>query len=286
MGQALGVEKIEEILGGMKIPSAPAILGELNEIMGHDEPDVGMVADAIGRDVGIAASVLKTVNSAFFGLKAKINSIRQATALLGLLNINNIVTGLALKNSLGEGEGVSPPEFWDSPVNVALVSAMLAQRYGGIQPDEAYLLGLFQNAGEVMMVQRFKDGYLNTLYEAREGGLNQTELENERYGTNHAVVAFFLSKGWGLPEHLCKVIQRHHDASNFLQEEGGAVSLDRTLMAVLKMSEHIDACFWGRKENSEWMRHGDAVLSYLGVSSIEFLDVTDDMVELLLMGQE
>ena len=40
-----------------------------------------------------------------------------------------------------------------------------------------------------------------------------------------------------------------------------------------------------RRENAEWARHGDAVLSYLGISSIEFLDVADDMVELLMMAE-
>lgn len=253
--------------------------------MQQDEPDLGKVADIVERDVGMAMLVLKTVNSAFFGLRTKATSIRQATALLGLINISNIVAGLALKRALDTEDRVLPPEFWDSPVNIAMVAATLAQRYGGIKPDEAYLLGLFQNAGEVLMMQRFGD-YANLLEQMHRGEQCQVKFEDARFGTNHAVVGYFISTSWGLPHYVQEIILHHHEAGEFLREEGGVSSLPRTLMAVLKMAEHIDACFWGRRDNAEWQRHGDVVLGYLGVSSIEFLDVTDDMVELLLAGQE
>ena len=283
MDSALSFDKTQQLLGGMQIPSAPSALLEVHEIMQQDEPEMTVVADAIERDVGLAALVLKTVNSSFFGLRQKVGSIRQATALLGLINISNIVAGLALKRAL-EQQGESPPEFWESPLNVAVVAATLAQRYGGIAPDEAYMLGLFQNAGEVLMTQRFDD-YLAVLNTARSEGESQVALEESRYNTNHAVVGYLISRTWGLPEHIQQLILRHHEASEYLAEEDGSVNLNRTLMAVLKMAEHIDACFWGRRNNSEWQRHGEAVLSYLGVSSIEFLDVADDMVELLIAGQ-
>lgn len=284
MSDILSFERTQKLLGEVKIPSAPAILLELHEIMQKDEPEISEVADAIERDIAISALVLKTVNSSFFGLRSKATSIRQATALLGLINIGNIVAGLALQRAMEESDGEAPPEFWDSPTNVAMVAATLAQRYGGIQPDEAYLLGLFQNAGEVLMMQRFSDygGFLN---EIRAGQQNQVEQEEQRYSTNHAVVGYFVSRTWQLPDHIQQLILRHHDATEFLAEEGGTPSLPRTLMAVLKMAEHIDACFWGRRDNAEWARHGEAVLNYLGISSLEFLDVTDDMVDLLIAQQ-
>ena len=258
MQQALSFERTQELLGKIRIPSAPSILVELHEIMQVDEPDLGLVADAVGRDVAIAALVLKTVNSSFFGLKQQVSSIRQATALLGLLNVSNIVAGLALKRAMDEQGGELPPEFWDSPVNIANLAAMLAQRYGGIQPDEAYMLGLFKNAGEVLMMQRFDD-YVGVLNEARNQGGCQVALEEARYNTNHTVVGYYISSSWGLPQHISDIILRHHDATNFLTEDDSAMSLPRTLMAVL---------------------------SYVGVSSTEFLDVTDDMVEMLLLAQE
>lgn len=283
MQQALDFEHTQQLLGGTRIPPAPAILLELQEILQQDEPELGRMSDAIERDPGIASLVLKTVNSSFFGLRNKVNSIRQATSLLGLSNISNIVAGLALRRALEESGGV-PPEYWDSPANVAMVAATLAQRFGEIPPDEAYMLGLFHNAGEVLMMQRFDD-YVSLLHEVREGDQPQLAMEEERYATNHAVVGYFISSSWGLPQHVQEVILRHHDASDYLAEDGGSLCLKRTLMASLKMAEYIDACYWGRRENLEWHNHGDAVLHYLGVSSLEFLDVTDDMVELLIAAQ-
>ncbi|RMG37643.1 MAG: HDOD domain-containing protein [Gammaproteobacteria bacterium] len=280
----LSFEKTQELLRHMVIPSAPAVLLELHEAMQADDPDIGQIADAVGRDAGIAAMVLRTVNSPFFGLRHKVASIRQATALLGLLNIGNIVAGLALRRALEHGDEEPPPHFWESPANVAMIAAMLAQRYGGMPPDEAYLLGLFRDAGEVIMAQRFPD-YPAFLRELREQERDQVAEEERRYATNHAQISYIVSTRWGLPRHVRDIILRHHEAEDFLREDGGVSSEPRTLMAVLKMAEHIDAVFWGRKEDAEWERIAATTLNYLGVSSLEFLDVTEDMVDLLIAGQ-
>lgn len=282
MSQALSLEKAQELLGSIRIPTAPSIMLELQDIMRSDEPDMTDVANAIERDVGISAAVLKTVNSSFFGLRSKVNSIRQATSLLGLINIGNIVAGLALKRAMEENGGEAPPEFWESPVNVAMAAARLAKRFGGAAPDEAYMLGLFQNAGEVLMMQRFPD-YGKVLHEVRGNRDRQLDLEERSYQTNHAVVGYYISSSWGLPEHVQQIILRHHEATDFIGERHP--DSERTLMALLKMAEHIDACFWGRRENLEWQVHGEAALEFLGISSLEFLDIADDMVELLIANQ-
>ncbi len=284
MNSSLSFEKTQELVGNISIPSAPAVLLELHEAMQQDEPELSRIAELIERDIGMAGLVMKTINSPLFGMKNKVTSIRQAMALLGLINISNIVAGLALKRALEVDGAEPPPEFWESPVNVAMVSATLAQRYGGLQPDEAYMIGLFRDAREVLLAQRFPD-YISLLHRVRTEGLCQVDEEDRRYQTNHAILGYFISSGWRLPEHVQQIILRHHEASAFLTEDGGRATTPRTLMAVLKMAEHIDACFWGRRENTEWATHGDAVLDYLGVSSIEFLDVADDMVELLIAGQ-
>jgi HD-like signal output (HDOD) protein len=276
----LSFEATSKILGSVPIPSAPAAYMDLHELMQQDEPDIEAVAATIARDPGLAALVLKTLNSPFFGLRSKVSSIRQATVLLGLLNVGNIVAGLALRMAMEEAGGPEPEHYWDSPVNIGMVAARLAQQLPGVLPDEAYMLGLFHNVGPPLMMQRFDD-YRGLLLEAQSDGQSVLEREDERYSTNHAVVGYYVSRSWGLPEHIGDLILRHHDVDGVFADNDGRFTREGGLIAALKMAEHIDKRFWGKNDDPEWQAWGDAVLSYTGISSTDFEDIVEDMIELL-----
>lgn len=253
---------------------------DLHELMQRDEPDIDEVSQVISRDVGLAALVLKTVNSPFFGLRAQVTSIRQATTLLGLLNISNIVAGLALRRAMEAAGGPAPEHFWDSPVNVGMVAAKLSQYFPAAAADEAYMLGLFHDVGLPLMMQRFAD-YPARVSSAACGDLGLTQCEEQSYQTNHAIVGYLVSRSWGLPPHIGDLILRHHDAVEVLAENGGAVSRTGLLLVVLKMAEHVDKRYWGKRDDPEWQRCGDSVLAYAGISSTDFEDLVGEMVDLL-----
>lgn len=280
MNDALSFEATNEILGSVRIPSAPAVFMQLHELMQSDEPDIDEVAATIQNDVALAALVLKTVNSPFFGMRTEVRSIRQATMLLGLLNIGNIVAGLALRRAMEEQGGAAPDNYWDSPANVGKVAARLAARVPGVVPDEAYMLGLFHHVGVPLMMQRFED-YPALAHEVRCQGTQITDCEDQRYRTNHAVIGYFVSRNWGLPGQIGELILNHHNVDEVLARDGGRLNREGGLLAVLKMAEHVDQRFWGRIDDPEWQQHGADVLTYVGISETDFEDAVEDMVELL-----
>jgi HD-like signal output (HDOD) protein len=253
---------------------------DLHELMQQDEPDIEAVASTISRDPGLSALVLKTLNSPFFGLRSHVTSIRQATVLLGLLNVGNIVAGLALRRAMEDAGGPAPEHYWDSPMNVGMVAAKLAQRLPGVLPDEAYMLGLFHNVGMPLMMQRFED-YRAFLVGPDCDAASIILCEEERYQTNHAVIGYYVSRGWALPEHIGDLILRHHDVTDVLGEGDGSFSVKGGLLVALKMAEHIDRRFWGRKDDAEWEAVGAEVLAYAGLSATDFEDLVEDMIELL-----
>jgi c-di-GMP phosphodiesterase len=92
----------------------------------------------IGRDVGMSFRLLRYINSAFFGLRFEISSIRQALALLGVENLRRWATLTILASIDGK-----PPEL----TVTALVRARFCERAGeqlaGPRPGELFTLGLF-----------------------------------------------------------------------------------------------------------------------------------------------
>lgn len=93
----LTAEQIKNILQGIKIPPQPQILVDLQMEQVMPDPDMRQIARLISQDVGLSRTMLKFVNSRFFGLTNKITSIEQAVSLLGLNSVINILNGLSIK---------------------------------------------------------------------------------------------------------------------------------------------------------------------------------------------
>ena len=69
MARELTEEQIHTILQGIKIPPQPQILVDLQMEQVMPDPDISRIAKLISQDVGLAGTILKVVNSPFYGLK-------------------------------------------------------------------------------------------------------------------------------------------------------------------------------------------------------------------------
>lgn len=277
----LSVNETLGLISGLKIPPAPVILQKLHTELQKDEPEVQKVANIIAEDVGLSALVLKTVNAPVFGLKTSVRSIQHATSLLGLSNTINIVAGLALMQSLG-GSG-NDEKMWDSALLTARYSAGLAQKFPNVTADEAYMLGLFHNAGEILMRQNFEQFQHFRLNLPPEGVDNLTELEQQGFKTDHAVVGYYLARTWGLDLPVCQAIRDHHDVPRRLQESvrTDPEEREKMMLCVLKMAEQMERIEATGKSDAEWDMIRDDVLAYVGLSEPDFHDLTDSLSEII-----
>lgn len=88
------------VVGKMIPPFKLNILRLLQEI-NNPKTDFGKIEDIIKGDVSLSYNLLKFINSALFGLKMKINSIKQALVLLGLSEVRKWASIVALQ-TLGQ----------------------------------------------------------------------------------------------------------------------------------------------------------------------------------------
>lgn len=278
MSIEISAEDAEKALKGVNIPPRPAVLNEINAELQKDNPDVGKLASRIASDVALSAAILKVVNSPYFGLRSKVASVPAAVQLMGMRNVKSIVTGLLLKMTLSGG-AVSLERFWDSAEKVAKISSFIATRLPRGPRDEAYTMGLFRECGIPLLMQRFPD-YKETLKVAGGDPRPMTAVEEERHGTNHAVIGYMVAKTWGLPEVLSEALQRHHDASVF--DEGDTASAGvRTLVAINYLAEYLNDTSMRMRDNPQWNSVAEQVLDHLGFNSGEFEELREDVVPLL-----
>jgi len=268
----------------MRLPAQPDLLRLLQKEIQRDAPDMDKISLIISEDVAISASVLKTINSPFFGMKVKILSIQHALNLLGLNATIDVVIALALEESMGD-ELAALPRFWDSAKNTANLCAFVAKKLKLHEPSEAYTLGLFHDVGIPLMAIRYDD-YLDTLKQVNENvDALTTDMEDKTYDCNHADMGYILSREWGLSDLIRQVIRQHHDCIALFKSRKPEDEPYAKLMAVLKLAE------WGSEEfrlgqpTEEWLRISKTVLDFLYMSEDDSLDLLEEMKEVLIDAQ-
>lgn len=115
-----------------------------------DEPDIDEIENIISRDVSLTFSLLRLVNSAYFALRNKARSVKQALVILGLGQLKQWIYLLSFK----QDDGSMPDEL----IKISFLRATFASElldYAqdmNISRSEAYLLGMFSTLGKLMRV--------------------------------------------------------------------------------------------------------------------------------------
>lgn len=280
----LSLDDTLKLIESVRIPPAPIVVQELHRVLQRDDTVLADIAEIVSRDVAISSLLLQAVNSPAYGLRRRARSIQHAAGLLGMANTTNIVAALALRNSLQSDNKRELKDFWDSASNIALAAAGIARHLESMAPDEAYMLGLFHNAGHTLMAQRFDD--YAEFYEAHINDPNApiSELEIQRYRCNHCILGYYLARAWGLEPYRRELIRDHHDHSLLSDEAAMPDGSAGGQLAILKLAEHLDKLFRQVEPDYEWERCKTAVLDRLGFSELDYEDFREDMLEKLAIG--
>lgn len=113
-----------------------------------DEPDIDEIESIISRDVSLTYALLKLVNSAYFALKNRAKSVKQALVILGLGQLKQWIYLLSFK----QDDGSMPDEL----IKISFLRATFAAELVGfasnmpISRSEAYLMGMFSTLGKLM----------------------------------------------------------------------------------------------------------------------------------------
>ena len=266
--------EIEKLIRSYNIPPQPHVLSKIQQA----DDNINAIASIISEDVALSSGLLQTINSPFYGLANRITSIQQAAVLLGLTAVKNIVNCQLFQAQAGNYQDKDLNDFWQSAHDVANTSAMLVQTLGFGSTDEAYTLGLFHNCGIPILMEKHPD-YTQTMQSAyNTEGMRITDVENEHYATNHAVLGYMMARTWKLPEHMRKIIRDHHNFERLSFQHNSFDTEADTALAILKMAEHIahvHAVLGKDHQDNEWNTIKNGLFEFLGISEPDFDDIAD-----------
>ena len=209
-----GKDLRERILLRLKsLPAMPQVVLKAQQVMRNPNLGVRHLAQVVEKDPAMVVKILKTANSAFYGVTGDISSIQSATALLGNRVVEEIISMSIASGFLDrilKGYALESRDMWKHSLAVAFGSQIIAgKKMKGLE-NNAFLAGLLHDVGKIIL-----DRYIferKEMFEEFLGDGQQTFLsaESSILGFDHSQIGFEMCKSWGIPNDLITAIRFHH----------------------------------------------------------------------------
>lgn len=258
------------------IPACPAILEALRRQVACDDPDFHLIGRIIATDVALTAVLLRTVNSAAFGLSRKVGSVDQALSMIGARQLLVLVTRLVVRQALN-AEGPRFTRFWDVSAKRSHALLRMARTLRCVDAGVAQTFGLFCDVGIVLLMQRFP-AYGDTLRACNAEALRPyTEIERDTHKTDHAFVGSIMARTWGADAEICEAIRRHHDYAIFV--DAATSETVTRLSAMTLLADLAIQRYAGLNASCEWEKGGQSVAGALVLSQDDLEQWVESLVD-------
>lgn len=209
-----------------KLATLPSTVIDLLRLLSDSTACATQVQKILERDPAMTANVLKISNSAFYGVRREIASVRDALVMLG----NRRTATLALATSMAPvlrqdllGYGLGRQEFWDHSLRSAAASAAVCGHLDLRQIQcEAFTSGLIHDVGKLVLNSALLD-QKEIVWTGNEDPWEICAIEEKVLGFNHCQAGAHLARNWGFPEILVEPIAFHHTLDPGISS-GGAVN--------------------------------------------------------------
>ncbi len=226
--------------------SLPAVAMKVIELTDNPQVDTQALKACIETDPALTAKVLRVVNSSLFGLSREVSDLNQALTLLGTKPLKLLVLGFSLPPGLfADLTGDVLLRYWRHTLIKAVAAREISQRWYHQAGDEAFIAGLLQDIGVLVLVQQLGRPYVRFFEKVFQRGGDLVALEIESLGFSHTQLSAGLLRGWHLPPRVVAAVAPPRENSAETSPEA-LQTLRRTLalahrLAQLLAGERADA---------------------------------------------
>ena len=192
------------------VPPLPHVVAQLLKEIQDPNATASSVGDIAASDPAMAASMIRTVNSAAFGLSRKITSVAEAVNFIGFTSVKSMVLRLQLEQTLGgAAKGNEDVEdLWIHSLVVSYIADTLARKVPGVDRGFVSTLALLHDIGKLVVQTQFP--HEAEQLRGRSGEESPLTREVRVLGVDHAALGANLAAKWGLPGDLVQAIRWHH----------------------------------------------------------------------------
>jgi HD-like signal output (HDOD) protein len=212
-----GLKQKEAMLARLRsspdLPSLPPVALQVIDRASDPNCQTDELSRIVCQDPALCAKILRTVNSAMYGLRQPVGSIPAAVRFLGIHPLRSLVLTVSLASMRQTSLSAEMRQtYWRVSMAGALAARHLAVRGRRPAPDTDLVAGLVRDLGMLVLSQLFPTKY-QTILSTSPIILSgfQCELEEEALQLNHAEASAELLRLWRLPEEIIEPVRHHHD---------------------------------------------------------------------------
>ena len=214
---------VEEIVGNVEeLLSLPDAAIRLNALLTDPDASSGEIADVISLDPALSARVLRAVNSAYFGLRVRVDTISKAISMIGTSELHSLVLATSAAQAFRNisSKLTDMEAFWQHSVRAALAARGFAETSLRRHRERVFLSALMHDIGQLICYHQLP-AQSTRILEAVRAGEPREQVEQALLGFTHAEIGALLLERWNLPLALTAPVRFHHayaDATEHAKE--------------------------------------------------------------------
>ena len=146
----------------IQLPTLPEVALQVREAVENDSADAATIARMVANDAALSARLLQVANSPLYRGRVEIDTIQQAITRLGVKMVRSLVVSLAMKQIFQATSDTLDQQFrkiWDTSLQVAAISRVLAGGVPELENEQAMLGGLIHNIGALPILTKMDEHY-------------------------------------------------------------------------------------------------------------------------------
>ncbi len=197
---------LQELLNSeSELASLPEIYLRVSQLLENERVSARQIGEVVETDPALTARILKTVNSAYYGLQREVASIAQAVTILGRDRLRQILIGTVLSGAFSQFDNQVLPlqAFWHHSVKTALLSRYIARQSELEELAETlFTAGLLHSIGSLILAHKLPE-QTRLVQQAIEHDKEALCMAEARLiGFTHCDAGGALINQWGLPQVL------------------------------------------------------------------------------------
>ncbi|HYO24230.1 MAG TPA: HDOD domain-containing protein [Lacipirellulaceae bacterium] len=183
----------------------PAVAVEVLRLTAHPKADVRALKECLQQDPALTAKVLRVVNSSLFGLSHSVGDLNEAVALLGIKQLKLLALGFSLPEQLFLDIASEQLDwYWSTTLARAVAAREVSEQLFKRSGDEAFLAGLMQDLGVLVLLRELGAPYAQLVAESFETQADLRELEQTALGFDSRQLTAGLLAHWKMPDELVR----------------------------------------------------------------------------------
>jgi putative nucleotidyltransferase with HDIG domain len=199
-----------------ELPTLPQVVTVILSLIDSPDSSAEDINKVMEKDPALVGKILKLVNSAYYGLPNKVNSVRQAIVILGFSTVKSLAISASVFDMFDAGREAtfSREAFWKHSIGCGCISRLVGHREPGADEETAFVAGLLHDIGKLVLDQYAPQEFDSIINTARSRSSSFFDAEKEvLQETNHAEIGAWVAEQWKLSPELAEAIRNHHSVA-------------------------------------------------------------------------